>query len=140
MLDFFYRKVTKEWRVFAERHHQQQEPGFICIFRAAIAKLRGAGCNREAERSRVRVRGDGPEEAWRSLEVRGGYPVSSISFLCSSSNSLSQAMLPIPKKSKVEAAARLDWSVAMAGIVRQSKFRHVFCKPVKHEQCMSDIR
>uniref|UniRef100_A0A914R2V8 DUF1899 domain-containing protein n=1 Tax=Parascaris equorum TaxID=6256 RepID=A0A914R2V8_PAREQ len=25
-------------------------------------------------------------------------------------------------------------------IVRQSKFRHVFCKPVKHEQCMSDIR
>ncbi|CAD6187669.1 unnamed protein product [Caenorhabditis auriculariae] len=28
----------------------------------------------------------------------------------------------------------------MAQIVRQSKFRHVFCKPVKHEQCMSDIR
>ncbi|CAJ0596975.1 unnamed protein product [Cylicocyclus nassatus] len=28
----------------------------------------------------------------------------------------------------------------MASIVRQSKFRHVFCKPVKHEQCMSDIR
>ncbi|KAI6214624.1 Coronin [Aphelenchoides besseyi] len=25
-------------------------------------------------------------------------------------------------------------------IVRQSKFRHVFCKPVKHEDCMSDIR
>ncbi|KAK0413784.1 hypothetical protein QR680_006991 [Steinernema hermaphroditum] len=25
-------------------------------------------------------------------------------------------------------------------IVRQSKFRHVFCKPVKHEQCMSDIK
>ncbi|VDM61612.1 unnamed protein product [Angiostrongylus costaricensis] len=28
----------------------------------------------------------------------------------------------------------------MAAIVRQSKFRHVYCKPVKHEQCMSDIR
>ncbi|CAI5445464.1 unnamed protein product [Caenorhabditis angaria] len=28
----------------------------------------------------------------------------------------------------------------MAQIVRQSKFRHVFCKPVKHENCMSDIR
>eukprot|EP00081_Caenorhabditis_elegans_P027503 NP_741271.1 Coronin-like protein cor-1 [Caenorhabditis elegans] len=28
----------------------------------------------------------------------------------------------------------------MAQIVRQSKFRHVFCKPVKHESCMSDIR
>ncbi|ETN80791.1 WD domain, G-beta repeat protein [Necator americanus] len=28
----------------------------------------------------------------------------------------------------------------MAQIVRQSKFRHVYCKPVKHEQCMSDIR
>ncbi|VDK80376.1 unnamed protein product [Litomosoides sigmodontis] len=28
----------------------------------------------------------------------------------------------------------------MSNIVRQSKFRHVFCKPVKHEQCMSDIR
>ncbi|CAJ0578785.1 unnamed protein product, partial [Mesorhabditis spiculigera] len=28
----------------------------------------------------------------------------------------------------------------MAGIVRQSKFRHVYCKPVKHEQCMSDIK
>jgi coronin-1B/1C/6 len=28
----------------------------------------------------------------------------------------------------------------MAGIVRQSKFRHVFCKPVKHDNCMSDIR
>lgn len=25
-------------------------------------------------------------------------------------------------------------------IVRQSKFRHVFCKPVKHEQCMSEIK
>ncbi|KAI6176505.1 Coronin [Aphelenchoides bicaudatus] len=25
-------------------------------------------------------------------------------------------------------------------IVRQSKFRHVFCKPLKHEDCMSDIR
>jgi len=25
-------------------------------------------------------------------------------------------------------------------IVRQSKFRHVFCKPLKHESCMSDIR
>ncbi|CAG9532127.1 unnamed protein product [Cercopithifilaria johnstoni] len=28
----------------------------------------------------------------------------------------------------------------MSNIVRQSKFRHVFCKPVKHEQCMSDVR
>ncbi|CAJ0941401.1 unnamed protein product, partial [Mesorhabditis belari] len=28
----------------------------------------------------------------------------------------------------------------MAGIVRQSKFRHVYCKPVKHEHCMSDIK
>ncbi|CAI4230754.1 unnamed protein product [Auanema sp. JU1783] len=28
----------------------------------------------------------------------------------------------------------------MAQIVRQSKFRHVFCKPVKHENCMSDIK
>ncbi|KAE9551731.1 hypothetical protein FO519_005064 [Halicephalobus sp. NKZ332] len=28
----------------------------------------------------------------------------------------------------------------MANIVRQSKFRHVFCKPIKHENCMSDIR
>uniref|UniRef100_A0AC34RIR5 Coronin n=1 Tax=Panagrolaimus sp. JU765 TaxID=591449 RepID=A0AC34RIR5_9BILA len=28
----------------------------------------------------------------------------------------------------------------MANIVRQSKFRHVYCKPVKHENCMSDIR
>lgn len=27
----------------------------------------------------------------------------------------------------------------MANIVRQSKFRHVFCKPVKHEECMSQI-
>lgn len=25
-------------------------------------------------------------------------------------------------------------------IVRQSKFRHVFCKPVKAEQCLSDVR
>ncbi|KAI1710122.1 type of WD40 repeat domain-containing protein [Ditylenchus destructor] len=25
-------------------------------------------------------------------------------------------------------------------IVRQSKFRHVFCKPVKHESCMSEIK
>ncbi|GMS90855.1 hypothetical protein PENTCL1PPCAC_13030, partial [Pristionchus entomophagus] len=29
---------------------------------------------------------------------------------------------------------------AMAQIVRQSKFRHVFCKPVKHENCMSDLK
>ncbi|KAK6023207.1 WD domain, G-beta repeat protein [Ostertagia ostertagi] len=28
----------------------------------------------------------------------------------------------------------------MAQIVRQSKFRHVYCKPLKHEQCMSDLR
>ncbi|GMT21010.1 hypothetical protein PFISCL1PPCAC_12307 [Pristionchus fissidentatus] len=28
----------------------------------------------------------------------------------------------------------------MAQIVRQSKFRHVFCKPVKHENCMSDLK
>uniref|UniRef100_A0A7E4VYK5 Coronin n=1 Tax=Panagrellus redivivus TaxID=6233 RepID=A0A7E4VYK5_PANRE len=28
----------------------------------------------------------------------------------------------------------------MAGIVRQSKFRHVYCKPVKHESCISDVR
>uniref|UniRef100_A0A914YQ59 Coronin n=1 Tax=Panagrolaimus superbus TaxID=310955 RepID=A0A914YQ59_9BILA len=28
----------------------------------------------------------------------------------------------------------------MSGIVRQSKFRHVFCKPVKHDNCMSDVR
>lgn len=28
----------------------------------------------------------------------------------------------------------------MSNIVRQSKFRHVFCKPVKHEQCMSGVR
>ncbi|KAH7731691.1 Protein COR-1 d [Aphelenchoides avenae] len=28
----------------------------------------------------------------------------------------------------------------MANIVRQSKFRHVFCKPVKHELCMSEIK
>lgn len=25
-------------------------------------------------------------------------------------------------------------------IVRQSKFRHVFCKPIKHEQCMAGIQ
>uniref|UniRef100_A0A0K0EZE3 Coronin n=1 Tax=Strongyloides venezuelensis TaxID=75913 RepID=A0A0K0EZE3_STRVS len=25
-------------------------------------------------------------------------------------------------------------------IVRQSKYRHVFCKPLKHESCMSDIK
>lgn len=25
-------------------------------------------------------------------------------------------------------------------IVRQSKFRHVFCKPIKHEQCISEIK
>jgi len=25
-------------------------------------------------------------------------------------------------------------------IVRQSKFRHVFCKPVKHEHCLADIK
>ncbi|KAI6220601.1 Coronin [Aphelenchoides fujianensis] len=25
-------------------------------------------------------------------------------------------------------------------IVRQSKFRHVFCKPIKHDDCMQDIR
>ena len=24
--------------------------------------------------------------------------------------------------------------------MRQSKFRHVYCKPVKHEQCISDVR
>jgi hypothetical protein len=24
--------------------------------------------------------------------------------------------------------------------VRQSKFRHVFCKPLKTEQCLSDVR
>ncbi|KAI1711008.1 type of WD40 repeat domain-containing protein [Ditylenchus destructor] len=28
----------------------------------------------------------------------------------------------------------------MSSIVRQSKFRHVFCKPVKHESCMSEIK
>ncbi|PAV89077.1 hypothetical protein WR25_08933 [Diploscapter pachys] len=28
----------------------------------------------------------------------------------------------------------------MAQIVRQSKFRHVYCTPVKHENCMSDIK
>ncbi|VDD91026.1 unnamed protein product [Enterobius vermicularis] len=28
----------------------------------------------------------------------------------------------------------------MSSIVRQSKFRHVYCKPVKHEQCISDVR
>ena len=24
--------------------------------------------------------------------------------------------------------------------VRQSKFRHIFCKPMKHEVCLSDVR
>lgn len=33
-----------------------------------------------------------------------------------------------------------ETATRMSNIVRQSKFRHVFCKPVKHEQCMSDVR
>uniref|UniRef100_A0A1I8B3Y5 Coronin n=1 Tax=Meloidogyne hapla TaxID=6305 RepID=A0A1I8B3Y5_MELHA len=28
----------------------------------------------------------------------------------------------------------------MSSIVRQSKFRHVFCKPIKQEQCIQDVR
>lgn len=59
-------------------------------------------------------------------------------------NSLSPLLAyspPLPFHPSLSSVLRLlrTYSDSM-NIVRQSKFRHVFCKPVKHEACMSDIK